>query len=202
MSEHGFNGKERRAYVRLNRALKVLLWFSENNSENEPVKTYTAITKNISKGGLCIEVPEDQKELIEKLQISRETPGINLNAAILNENVEFSESPSWINCRLDYKSKSTTKYSGILIGLAFNKLPEEDRKQIHNYIADEFVKCYGKEDQSKAHVQTGSSLRDINRGDFHRPKYRKMAKGHSFLSFFRRKFDDPVKSQNSQTLSL
>ena len=147
MSEHGFNGKERRAYVRLNSALKVLLWFSDNNSE-EPVKTYSVVTKNISKGGLCIEVPEDHKELIEKLEISRQTPGIDLNAAILNDNVEFSANPSWINCRLDFKSKSTTKDSAILIGLAFNKLPEEARKQIHNYIADEFVKRYGKQDQS------------------------------------------------------
>ena len=148
MSENGFNGKERRAYVRLNSALKVLLWFSDNNSE-EPVKTYSVVTKNISKGGLCIEVPEDHKELIEKLQISRETPGINLNAAILNENVEFSANPSWIDCRLDFENKFTTKDSAILIGLAFNKLPEEARKQIHNYIADEFVKRYGEGDRSE-----------------------------------------------------
>lgn len=148
MSEYGFNGKERRAYVRLNTALKVLLWFSENNFDNESVKTYTAITKNISKGGLCLEVPDDHKELIEKLQINRQPPGIHLNAAILNENVEFSANPSWINCRLDYKNKFTTKNSAILIGLAFNKLPEEARKQIHNYIADEFIKRYGKGDQS------------------------------------------------------
>ena len=149
MSENGFNGKERRAYVRLNTALKVLLWFSENNSENGSVKTYSAVTKNISKGGLCIEVPEDHKELIEKLQISRQTPGIDLNAAILNDNVEFSANPSWINCRLDFENKFTTKDSAILIGLAFNKLPEEARKQIHNYIADEFVKRYGEGDRSE-----------------------------------------------------
>jgi len=29
--------------------------------------------------------------------------------------------------------------ASILIGLAFNKLPEEDRKQIHNYIASVYT---------------------------------------------------------------
>ena len=149
MLKNGFNDKERRAYVRLDTALKVRLRFSENKSKNESDKTYTVTTKNISHGGLCLEVPYNHKELIEKFQISRKNPGIDLNAAILNNEVEFSAKPSWISCKFDYEKGTATRDPAVLIGLAFDKLPEEARKQIHNYIVEEFVKRYGKEDRSK-----------------------------------------------------
>jgi c-di-GMP-binding flagellar brake protein YcgR len=144
MSPNGFNGKERRAYVRLETALKVRLRFSENKTENKSDKTYTATTKNISHGGLCLEIPHNHKKLIKKLYSTLKKPGIHLNAAILNKELELCAKPSWINCKLDYESETSSKNPAILIGLAFKKLPEEARKQIHNYIVDEFVKRYGK----------------------------------------------------------
>jgi c-di-GMP-binding flagellar brake protein YcgR len=145
MSRYAFNGKERRAYVRLDTTLKVMLRFSENKSD----KTYTVTTKNISHGGLCLEVPHNHKELIEKLHTTRKKPGIHLNAAILNKDLELSAKPAWINCRFDYVRKATPKKPAFLMGLAFNKLPEVARKQIHNYIANEFIKRYGRDDRSK-----------------------------------------------------
>lgn len=145
MSRYAFNGKERRAYVRLDTVLTVLLRVSGNKSD----KTYTATTKNISHGGMCLEVPHNYKELIEKLRTTRKNPGIHLNAAIQNKDLELSAKPAWISCRFDYLRKATTKKPAFLMGLAFNKLPEVARKQIHNYIVNEFVKRYGKEGRSK-----------------------------------------------------
>lgn len=135
-----FNGKERRAYVRLNTALTVRLRFSGD----QPDKTYTTNTKNISHGGLCIEVPKSQKELIEKLSATRENSSINIEALILNSTVESFAKPAWINCRLDWAKKPNNKDPFLLAGMAFNNLTEESRKQIHDYIVEEFVKYYDK----------------------------------------------------------
>ena len=140
MARDRFNGKERRAYVRLNKALTVRLRFSGD----QPDKTYTANTKNISHGGLCIEVPKNQKELIEKLSATRENSSINIEASILNSSVEFFAKPAWINCRLDWAKKPTNKNPVLLAGMAFNNLTEDTRKQIHDYIVEEFVKYYDK----------------------------------------------------------
>jgi c-di-GMP-binding flagellar brake protein YcgR len=140
MAKDRFNGKERRAYVRLNKALTVRLRFSGD----QPDKTYTANTKNISHGGLCIEVPKNQKELIEKLSATRENSSINIEALILNSTVEFFAKPAWINCRLDWAKKPTNKNPVLLAGMAFNNLTEDTRKQIHDYIVEEFVKYYDK----------------------------------------------------------
>jgi c-di-GMP-binding flagellar brake protein YcgR len=140
MARDRFNGKERRAYVRLNTTLTVRLRFSGD----QPDKTYTANTKNISHGGLCIEVPKNQKELIEKLSAIRENSSINIEALILNCTVGFFAKPAWINCRLDWAKKPTNKNPVLLAGMAFKNLTEDTRKQIHDYIVEEFVKFYDK----------------------------------------------------------
>ena len=86
MPRNEFDGKERRAYFRLDKALKVHLRLSGNN----PTKTYTATTKNISHGGLCVEVPHHQKELIEKLCAAREDSELNLEATIRTDTLEIA----------------------------------------------------------------------------------------------------------------
>jgi c-di-GMP-binding flagellar brake protein YcgR len=140
MARDRFNGKERRAYVRLNKTLRVRLRFSED----KPAKTYAATTKNISHGGLCIEVPNSRKELIEKLSTAKENLSINLETLILNNTKKFFAKSAWIKCRLDWAKKPTHKNPALLMGLAFNGLAEIDRKQIHEYIVEEFVKDYGR----------------------------------------------------------
>ena len=143
MARDRFDGKERRAYVRLNLALTVRLRFSED----QPAKTYAATTKNISHGGLCIEVPKNEKELIEKLSTARENLSINIETSILNNPMEFFAKSAWINCRLDWAKKPTHKNPVLLTGLAFNNMTEHARKQIHDYIVEEFVKHYGRYSQ-------------------------------------------------------
>ena len=140
MARDRFNGKDRRAYFRLNKALTVRLRFSGD----QPGKTYTANTKNISQGGLCIAVPKNQKELMEKLSATRENSNMNIEVSILNSSIEFFAKPAWINCRLDWAKKPTNKNQVLLTGLAFNNLTEDTRKQIHDYLVEEFVKTYDK----------------------------------------------------------
>ena len=140
MSVYRFNGKEQRAYFRLNNSFAVRLRFSEDKQD----KTYTATAINISHGGLCIEVPDNQKELIDKLCAIKENSNIIIEASILNSTVELLTKPAWTNCRLNWARKPTNKHPVFLAGLAFNNLAEDTRKQIHEYLIEEFVKYYDK----------------------------------------------------------
>jgi len=146
MPINGFDGKERRAYFRLDRALTVRLRLSGNN----PPKTYAATTKNISQGGLCVEVRHHQKELIEKLCSAREDSELNLEASIQTPTAEIAAKPTWIKCKLDWAKPSATKDPALTMGLTFQKLAESTRKQIRDYIVEAFVKCYGMNDRKKA----------------------------------------------------
>ena len=140
MPSYRLNGKEQRAYVRLNNTLTVRLRFSED----KPDKTYTATAINMSRGGLCIEVSKNQKELIEKLCATKENSSIIIEASILNSTVKLFTKPVWTNCRLDWAKKPTNENPVLLAGLAFHNLTEVTRKQIHGYLVEEFVKYYDK----------------------------------------------------------
>jgi c-di-GMP-binding flagellar brake protein YcgR len=133
-----FNGKERRAYVRLETSLPVRLKISGK----EMSKIYTATTKNISHGGLCLEVHQDKEELIDKLSVDEPKLGIDLDALIAKPGVAGSAKPIWVNSRVDWTRKPNSKDPVLLMGLEFENLTEEARKKIHDYLVDEFVGRY------------------------------------------------------------
>ena len=134
--------KERRAYARLEKSLPVRIRIS-NEQMN---KTYTATTKNISQGGLCLEIYQATQELIENLSVADSKIGIDLDTLIPPPPTADSTTSAWINSRIDWTHKPTAKDAAMLIGLEFESVPDEARKRIHNYIVDEFVKRYEKPD--------------------------------------------------------
>ena len=146
MPGNEFNGKERRVYFRIEKALPVRLRLAGNN----PPKTYAAETRNISQGGLCVEVPLHQKELIEKLKAAGKDSELNLEASIETNHADIAAKPAWIKCKVDWAKPSATKDPALTMGLTFQKLAENTRKQIRDYIVEEFVKSYGKTDRNKA----------------------------------------------------
>jgi c-di-GMP-binding flagellar brake protein YcgR len=138
MTSNSFNGKERRAYVRLKKPLPVRFKiFTEQMG-----KTYTAKTKNISRGGLCLEVHQDTQELLENLSGTDPKIGIDLETLIPWSNTASSAKPAWINSRVDWARKPTAKNPAMMIGLEFEDVTDEVRKRINDYIVEEFVKRY------------------------------------------------------------
>ncbi len=139
MTLKSFSGKERRAYVRLESALPVRFKIFANQMS----KTYTATTKNISQGGLCLEIYQDTRQLIENLAAAGSKVGIDLDTLIPQPHTAASARPAWINSRVDWSRKPTAKNPAMLIGLEFEGVTNEVRKRIRNYIVEEFVKRYG-----------------------------------------------------------
>ena len=142
MTLKSFGGKERRAYVRLERSLPVRFKIFTNQMS----KTYTATTKNISQGGLCLEIYQDTRQLIDNLAAADSKVGIDLDTLIPQPHTAASSAPAWINSRVDWSRKPTVKNPAMLIGLEFEGVTDEARKRIHDYIVEEFVKRYEEPD--------------------------------------------------------
>ena len=142
MTQEFFNGKERRAYVRFETSLPVRFKISGK----EMSKIYAATTKNMSQGGLCLEVHQDKEELIKKLSAVDTELGIDLDALIPKRGVAGSEKPAWIDSRVDWMRKPNHKNPKLLMGLKFEDLTQEARRKIHSYIVDEFVRRYEEPD--------------------------------------------------------
>ena len=138
MTRELFNGRERRAYVRLETSLPVRFKISGKGMS----KIYTAITKNISHGGLCLEVHQDNEELMDKLSADCPKLGIDLDALIPDQDPADSLKPVWVNSRVDWTRKPKSKDPVLLMGLAFENITQEARKKIHDYLVGEFIKRY------------------------------------------------------------
>lgn len=138
MTHELFNGKERRAYVRLETSLSVRFKISGQ----EMGKIYAATTKNMSRGGLCLEIHQDKEELLEKVSADGTKLGIDLVALVPKPGVVDSEKPEWVDSRVDWLQKPNRKNPTLLMGLRFEDLTEKARRLIHSYIVDQFVKRY------------------------------------------------------------
>lgn len=138
MTHELFNGKERRAYVRLETALPVRFKISGK----EMSKTYAATTRNLSHGGLCLEVHQDKEELMDKLSADSTKLGIALDAMIPKLGVADSEKPLWVDSSVDWIRTPNRKNPTLRMGLRFEDLTQKARRLIHSYIVDEFVKRY------------------------------------------------------------
>lgn len=139
MSDDIFNGAERRAYFRLDKELPVRFRLCGEGQD----KVYTAITKNISRGGICLEVHEEKEELIEKLSQNGYELAIDVETPLMVSDEEVISKPVWINGNVDWTQKPGDKDSAIFMGLAFNKMNDDIRKKLHDFILSEFVKQYG-----------------------------------------------------------
>jgi len=138
MTHELFTGKERRAYVRLDTALSVRFRISGQDMS----KIYAATTKNMSRGGLCLEIHQNKEELIEKLSADDTKLGIDLDALVPKPGAADSDEPVWVDSRVDWLKKPNRKNPTLLMGLRFEALTEKARRLIHSYIVDEFVKRY------------------------------------------------------------
>ena len=142
MTQELFSGIERRAYVRLETSLPIRFKISGK----EMGKIYAATTKNMSHGGVCLEVHQDVEELVEKLSAADIKLGIDLETLIAKAGVAGPDQPVWVDSRVDWMRKPNQKNPTLLMGLKFEDLTPEAYKQIHGYIVDEFVKRYEEPD--------------------------------------------------------
>ena len=100
----------------------------------------------ILRSGLCLEIQQDTRELLENLSGADLKVHVDLDTLIPQPSTAVSTKPAWINSRVDWARKPTAKDQAMLIGLEFESVTDEARKRIHDYIVEEFVKGYEKHD--------------------------------------------------------
>jgi len=106
-------------------------------------KTFVATTKNISKGGLCLEIRQDIEEVMENLSVAEHKIGVDLETLVPGQNRAASPEPVWIKSRVDWARQPTPKNPAMFMGLEFEGACEEARRRIHDFIVTEMVKHYG-----------------------------------------------------------
>ena len=142
MTQKRFNGKERRAYVRLKQSLPVRFKIDLSQSG----KTYLAKSRNISRGGLCVEIADEAEELAEKISAPGHKIGIDINTLIPTQKTVVTEKSIWIDSRVDWASKPNKERRTLLMGLEFENMPGETRRRIYDFIVEQMVNRYGKSD--------------------------------------------------------
>lgn len=138
MTIRRFNGSERRAYVRLEKSRPVRLKVTGNPTS----KTFTATTKNISQGGICLEIHQNNEALHEALFSESHKIGIDINTLIPKPNYAVSDRSHWISARADWTCELDQAHQKLLVGLEFEDLSEEARKRIRDYLVEQFLQKY------------------------------------------------------------
>ena len=138
MEAKQFNGSERRAYVRLEKALRVQLKITGSPTS----QTYLATTKNISQGGLCVEIKNGEKALLDALSAADHKIGIDINSLIPRQNDAAAEMPLWVSGRVDWARELDQSSQALQVGLEFEDLTDGARKRIRDYLVDQFMRQY------------------------------------------------------------
>ena len=99
------DGGERRNYVRIDTEVPVRFKISWLNSG----KIYSGTTKNISHGGICLEVLQDQDELVESLSSAPEWPTMEIAPLLPDLPADYDPGAPWITSRLDWVKKPSAK---------------------------------------------------------------------------------------------
>jgi len=135
------DGRERRNYVRIDTEVPVRFKISWLNSG----KIYSGTTKNISHGGICLEVLQDQDELVESLSLAPEWPTMEIAPLLPDLPADYDTEAPWITSRLDWVKKPSAKDPALLIGMDFVEMADEVRKQIYDFVVGQFISNYNLE---------------------------------------------------------
>jgi len=133
-------GRDKRNYVRLETGLNVDFKFGGE----EESSVFRAITRNLSHGGICLEVMEKPNEVLDLLEThyDRILFSIELDR---DSTVELEGKTAWGNSRIEWIQKPDRKNAALIIGIEFSNLPEEVKERIHAFILNEFVTNYGRD---------------------------------------------------------
>ncbi len=138
MSRTIYNGRERRSYVRIDTDLPTRLRIYGMDS----TKSYSGTTRNISQGGLCLEILQDQDELVETLFIQKQWPSVEVELLLPDRQGEPTIQVDWIAGRLDWAQKPSAKAPALLVGMGFVDMHKEARQLIYEFVLNQFLKRY------------------------------------------------------------
>jgi hypothetical protein len=137
-------GIEKRRYVRLYIRLKARFKVEGDPEE----KIYEAMTRNINRGGLCLEVTKNIKEIKDIFNQGNPRLNIALDLPGIDETVETAARPVWISTRVGWMEPPVEDRLPLFLGMAFVNLPPSEKERIDTYLANKLLEKY-QEDRGK-----------------------------------------------------
>jgi len=123
---------EKRRYVRLQPKEAISVHFKiVTQAEGEKVTSHQAKTKNVSGGGMFLEIPLLQSKLLEGILLGTHNLLLNIDIPAVSHPVKALAKVVWV------EGKNSSRYG---VGVSFLSINEEDRNKLVNYIIESGIK--------------------------------------------------------------
>jgi c-di-GMP-binding flagellar brake protein YcgR len=143
-----FRGKERRKYVRITEPLTVRFRIIDRNTSACVADWKECQTRDISRGGACIEIENADKELFKAINNDINVFELEINM-FADRKVKAKGDVNYFH-GLAEAVWNYLRQENIVIGIRFFEISEDDEELISQYIVDMYLKKYGgKSDRPK-----------------------------------------------------
>lgn len=122
--------------VRENIRVEVQLELNMKLAGDDSGAVYHAVTKNISLGGLCIQVYDRKEELLGKVGDGLPEMLISLYFIDDDRSFDIRTRTAWISSRLGWVFRPSDDKAPLLLGMAFQDLKPGDEERINTFIVD------------------------------------------------------------------
>jgi c-di-GMP-binding flagellar brake protein YcgR len=132
------DGTERRKFVRLPLAIEAPFAVSGDPAG----RTYEAVTRDISVGGICLEVDHDVESVFPLVKAKGARVAVDIRLPDGLDPASITAEPVWSQGKVDWVKKGRKGSSPLLIGLRFWHVPEGARERIRKLVVEKFVSTY------------------------------------------------------------
>ncbi|UCB57651.1 MAG: PilZ domain-containing protein [Candidatus Omnitrophota bacterium] len=116
MKKESFAGSDRRKHVRIVKALPLELSLLS--------KEYRAVSKNIGKGGVLLELEAPEEVILSNLRSKECKMGLSMNLPGCSLKIKAEAEPVW------------TDDKGVMVGVRFAKIADDAKGELASYIAE------------------------------------------------------------------
>jgi len=126
MAYNDFSGQERRRFVRLYYPLKVKFRIISGENNEESLKIYSAISKNISVNALCMEIDALYQDACDRIKSGQDKLELEITLDS-DKNNTIKLSGSAIRFTEEYSKSYNT-------GVIFTRLEEDDKLKLLHFL--------------------------------------------------------------------
>lgn len=124
-------GKPIRKHIRIGVELQVSFKVEGDGEE----LVFHGSTKNISRGGICLQASEGKEEIMAL--IGPKMPNLQVSLHLDNEDpIDFQGQTTWISSRIGWFLTPSEKEMPVLMGMSFQGLSREDSLKIDTFIEE------------------------------------------------------------------
>ena len=120
--------RERREYVRVKAQVPVRYRFLSHDPAFKPTEFTSAVTRDVSGGGILLDAPVPDPDWIPGLLTERIFLGIELDLPDEREPVRALTRAAWVQAQVQGTSDSC------LIGLRFKEITRDDLDRVYKYV--------------------------------------------------------------------